>query len=176
MTAPADDALLITLIAALTASTGYAAGRLHQWYRTGMDRDEAYRDGYDTATRSVFSMAARLIGPRRAARGTAVVASAAARPAPAAIAAREGSVTPPPTGLRPSVLAAPDPTADPAAGPNEEGLGRHLVPDELVQAPTYRLTPDRVARAKVRDAVPSDDDDETRDATRPPFVPRPRSS
>jgi hypothetical protein len=48
-----------------------------------------------------------------------------------------------------------------------------LVPDELVQAPTYRLTPDRVARAKVREANPEDDSPET---TRLPSVPRPRSS
>ncbi|MEU4217508.1 hypothetical protein [Actinoplanes sp. NPDC026623] len=170
MTAPADDALLITLIAVFAASTGYAAGRLHQWYRTGMDRDEAYRDGYDTATRSVFSMAARLIGPRRAARGTAVVASSAARPAPAG---GDASVKPPSAGLRPAVLAVPDPEASPEAD-GEEGIGRHLVPDELAQAPTYRLTPDRVARAKVRGAVPADD--ETRDAARPHVVPRPRSS
>ena len=65
MTAPGNYALLITLLAAFVACTGYAAGRLHQWYRTGLDRDEAYRDGYDTATRSTFSLAARIIGPRR---------------------------------------------------------------------------------------------------------------
>src|SRR3954453_18795043 len=76
MTAPADNALLITLVAVFAASTGYAAGRLHQWWRTGRDRDEAYRDGYDTATRSVVSLAARVIGPRRpAVRGSASVRS-----------------------------------------------------------------------------------------------------
>lgn len=177
MTAPADNALLITLVAVFAACTGYAAGRLHQWYRTGLDRDEAYRDGYDTATRSVFSMAARLIGPRRAARGTAVVSSAAAKPVPCAIGGREASVKPPSAELRPAVLAvpAPEPAADPELGRDgEDGIGRHLVPDELVQAPTYRLAPDRVARAKVRDAVPAGDDEA--DISRPPFVPRPRSS
>jgi hypothetical protein len=48
------------------------------------------------------------------------------------------------------------------------------VPDELVRAPTYRLTPDRVARAKVREAVP--EDDEAEETTRLPSVPRPRAS
>jgi hypothetical protein len=48
------------------------------------------------------------------------------------------------------------------------------MPDELVQAPTYRLTPDRVARAKVREAIP--DDDESQATTRLPSVPRPRGS
>jgi hypothetical protein len=48
------------------------------------------------------------------------------------------------------------------------------VPDELVQAPTYRLTPDRVARAKVREAIPDDGDCE--ETTRLPSVPRPRTS
>lgn len=130
MTAPGNDAALITLLATFTACAGYAAGRLHQWYRTGVDRDEAYRDGYDTATRSTFSLAARLIGPRRAARGTAVVPAA--------------------------------PASD-DTGPG----GKHYVPDELVQAPTYRLAPDRVARAKVQGSG--------QDAG-PPSVPRPRSS
>jgi hypothetical protein len=48
------------------------------------------------------------------------------------------------------------------------------MPDELVQAPTYRLSPDRVARAKVREAIP--DDDDSQETTRLPSVPRPRSS
>ncbi|MET8147744.1 hypothetical protein ACIBSW_28630 [Actinoplanes sp. NPDC049668] len=175
MTAPADDTVLIALVAVFTASTGYAAGRLHQWYRTGLDRDEAYRDGYDTATRSVFSMAARLIGPRRAARGTAVVASASSRSVPSITSMREASVTPPSAVLRPAILPAADlvdapPDRGVPGSIEEEGIGRHLVPDELVQAPTYRLAPDRVARAKVRGAVPADDE------ARPPFVPRPRSS
>ena len=140
MTAPGNDALLITLLAGCTACAGYAAGRLHQWYRTGVDRDEAYREGYDTATRSVFSLAARLIGPRRAARGTATV----------------------PASRRPT---------DSAVVDSAVVEGRHYVPDELVRAPTYRLAPDRVARAKVRGAVPPDTE-----AQEPPSVPRPRSS
>ena len=63
-----------------------------------------------------------------------------------------------------------------SAGRTESaGGGRHLVPDELVRAPTYRLTPDRVARAKVRQVHLDDDDSE--DTTRlPSAVPRPRQS
>src|SRR3954468_25021747 len=108
MTAPGNSVLLLTILAAFLACTGYAAGRLHQWYRTGLDRDEAYRDGYDTATRSVFGLAARLIGPKRAVRGTAVVTSAPAASRSGAPVARlaGASVEPPPAGLRPSALAA----------------------------------------------------------------------
>jgi len=141
MTAPGNSVVLFVLLAAFLACSGYAAGRLHQWFRTGQDRDEAYRDGYDTATRSVFSMAARIIAPRRSERA-AIRASASVPP-------------------------------DPGRGGD---AGRHTVPDELVRAATYRLTPDRVARAKVRDAEPADEpagDDAT---TRLPPVPRPRSS
>ncbi|HET6532037.1 MAG TPA: hypothetical protein VFH03_15710 [Actinoplanes sp.] len=49
------------------------------------------------------------------------------------------------------------------------------MPDELVRAETYRLTPDRVARAKVpnADAAPPAADD---NPAGPPSVPRPRSS
>jgi hypothetical protein len=43
------------------------------------------------------------------------------------------------------------PASDAVAEPAEvESSGRHFVPDELVQAATYRLPPDRVFRAKVR--------------------------
>jgi hypothetical protein len=137
MTAPGNSVVLFILLAAFLACSGYAAGRLHQWYRTGQDRDEAYRDGYDTATRSVFSMAARIIGPRRPER-SAIRGSASVRP--------------------------PDVSSRISTAPS----GRHTVPDELVRAPTYRLTPDRVARAKVRE-TPPDEPSHTP-------VPRPRAS
>jgi hypothetical protein len=172
-----NDVLLTCLPAAFTACVGYAAGRLHQWYRTVLERDEAYRHGYDTATRSVFSLAARLIGPKRAVRGTAAVTSP-----PGPLPAGSSSVAPPPAGLRPTVVAseasapssaAPSSSAAAGAGGDTAG-GRHLVPDELVRAPTYRLAPDRVARAKVHQAVPkADRSDET---TRPPSGPPPRAS
>jgi hypothetical protein len=44
------------------------------------------------------------------------------------------------------------------------------VPDELVQAATYRLPPDRVFRAKVRDSANPPDDPTTK------LVPKPRQS
>src|SRR3954452_24757385 len=61
MTAP----LLSTLLAVLFACLGYAAGRVHQWHRGAGDRNEAYKEGYDEATRSTLSMAARLAAPGR---------------------------------------------------------------------------------------------------------------
>jgi hypothetical protein len=62
MTTPGDIALLIVLAAALMACAGYAAGRLHQRRQSGPDLRDAYKTGYDAATRSVFSMAARAAG------------------------------------------------------------------------------------------------------------------
>ncbi|MDI6101320.1 hypothetical protein QLQ12_22140 [Actinoplanes sp. NEAU-A12] len=113
MTAPGDTILLIVLAAALMACTGYAAGRLHQRRQNGPDLREAYRTGYDAATRNVFSTAARAAGRR--------------------------SVAPEVVPLGPEGV----------AGVPTQREGRHTVPDELVQAATYRLPPDRVARAKV---------------------------
>jgi hypothetical protein len=133
MTAPGNSALLISLLAVFVACTGYAVGRLHQRYRTGRVRDEAYRDGYDTATRSVFSLAARVIGPRRPERA-AIRASASVRPSPSPLDSRV-----------------------PLASPADSSSGRHTVPDELVRGATYRLAPDRVARARVREAVAAPD-------------------
>src|SRR4051812_45289649 len=190
MTAPGNPAVLLTMLTVLTACTGYAAGRLHQWYRTGADRDEAYRDGYDTATRSTFSLAARIVGPRR--ERAAGRASAAGRPSsPRAAAPGPASGGPSlspffaPTLVPPSSGAAPrTPAPPPRMGPDHvlplpstSGKGgppgRHLVPDALVQAATYRLAQDRVARARVHGAVPpADPGAETN--SRP--VPKPRSS
>ncbi|GAB1693376.1 hypothetical protein [Krasilnikovia sp. M28-CT-15] len=152
MTAPGNSALLVTLLAAFIACTGYAAGRLHQWYRTGLDRDEAFRDGYDTATRSVFGLAARIIAPRRGDRAAISASAAVIVPSTAVV---EGSAEP-----------------LPAAGPS----GRHQVPDELVQAPTYRLPPDRVARAKVHGAAGGIDAEIAARPTTRITVPKPRSS
>ncbi|SDT78597.1 hypothetical protein [Actinoplanes derwentensis] len=64
MTAPGDTILVIILAAALMACCGYATGRLHQRRQSGADRATAYKRGYDAATRSVFSMAARAAGRR----------------------------------------------------------------------------------------------------------------
>jgi hypothetical protein len=62
----------------------------------------------------------------------------------------------------------------PSAPAGESGTpvptGRHGVPDELVQAATYRLPPDRVFRAKVRDSANPPDDPTTK------LVPKPRQS
>ncbi|WP_430783563.1 hypothetical protein [Actinoplanes sp. G11-F43] len=109
MTTPGDTILLVILAAALMACLGYAAGRLHQRRQSGDDRAAAYKRGYDAATRSVFSMAARAAG--------------------------RGAVAPEVVPLGPDVPA--------------QRQARHAVPEELVQAATYLLPPDRVARAKV---------------------------
>lgn len=117
MTTPGDIALLIVLAAALMACAGYAAGRLHQRRQSGPDLRDAYKTGYDAATRSVFSMAARAAGKK------------------------------------------PEPE-EAADGPDVPGQreGRHAVPEELVRAKTYRLSFDRVARAKVPRQVEIVDD------------------
>lgn len=47
----------------------YLAGRFHQWARSTMERDQAFREGYDTATRSLFALASRVTS-RLSAAGT----------------------------------------------------------------------------------------------------------
>lgn len=37
----------------------YIAGRVHQFFRQTTEREEAFRDGYNQATRSLFSLATR---------------------------------------------------------------------------------------------------------------------
>nr|WP_221383088.1 hypothetical protein [Actinoplanes polyasparticus] len=43
---------------------------------------------------------------------------------------------------------------DTPADPPPPSGGKHTVPDELVQAATYRLPPDRIFRAKVPNSTP----------------------
>lgn len=40
---------------------GYAAGRIHQWYRTALERDAAWRDGYDQASGTLFKVATKVM-------------------------------------------------------------------------------------------------------------------
>jgi hypothetical protein len=248
MSAPGNTALIVVMLAVFVASCAYAAGRLHQRYQTTRDREEAYRDGYDHATRSVFTLAARVIAPRRGVRGAASVrpvvdgsvvlepvaalpaAVATAEPDPATEAAPTpaarpepdaslGFPVPPPPSARivaepaavGGVVYRPFPDPRPAEGPepwvgepssmpaprrhraaasgaessaeaepSEEELaaaeptGRHTVPDELVQAATYRLPPDRIFRAKVPD--PTNAPGLPDEATTRLSVPKPRQS
>lgn len=294
MTASGSLPLLVILLALVVAAAGYAGGRLHQWWRAGRDRDQAYQDGYDTATRSVFSLAARAVGPGRpAARGSVTPPGPALSPTPVVspfrppkyVAPTEAdrvspSVRPPAgapsiplphmpgsselvrsnsashfitdrplasgdragdvvpliypfpdpvvsgrgqasasvrVGGRPLVPAprteagagspgdvnewwrgtetsardrsrhgrlgtssadpvgdGPDPTTASPGDAETGSSGRHTVPDELVQAATYRLPPDRVFRAKVRERTA---DERPEDATirlpEPPAPPSP---
>ncbi|GAB1643015.1 hypothetical protein [Krasilnikovia sp. MM14-A1259] len=59
MTAPGNNAILIVLALAFVIASGYASGRIHQWYKNGLERDQAYREGYDHASHSLFDMAMR---------------------------------------------------------------------------------------------------------------------
>lgn len=75
MSAPGNSVILLVLLSLFMGCAGYAVGRLHERRMSGEEREEAYRDGYDHAARSVFSLAARVAGPRRrgSVRASAVV-------------------------------------------------------------------------------------------------------
>jgi hypothetical protein len=56
--------LLATLLLVVMC---YIAGRVHQFFRQTTEREQAFRDGYNTATRALFSLAtqtARVVKPR----------------------------------------------------------------------------------------------------------------
>jgi hypothetical protein len=59
-TSPVLYQVVFTIL--LVIATSYAAGRVHQWYRHGLERDLAYRDGYDEASHSLFHLATRGAG------------------------------------------------------------------------------------------------------------------
>jgi len=53
--------LFICFLVVLAASAGYAGGRIHQWYRTALERDRAWRDGYDQGTGTLFKVATKVL-------------------------------------------------------------------------------------------------------------------
>jgi len=59
MTVPGNSIIQALFALAFVIASGYAAGRIHQWYKQGLDRDQAYRNGYDQASNSMFDMAIR---------------------------------------------------------------------------------------------------------------------
>ena len=66
MTVPGNDLLLILLTLSVFLSSAYAVGRIHQWQKCGIERDEAYQVGYEKASRAIVGMmAGRHLGPRR---------------------------------------------------------------------------------------------------------------
>jgi hypothetical protein len=69
MIAPGNNLIQIALALAFVIASGYASGRIHQWYRHGLERDHAYREGYNHASHSMFTMALQ-------ARGASVPAAA----------------------------------------------------------------------------------------------------
>src|SRR4051812_16217494 len=56
MTAPGNDLLFLVLTLSILLSSAYAVGRIHEWHRHGVERDEAYRRGYDKASLSIITM------------------------------------------------------------------------------------------------------------------------
>ena len=63
---------------AIVIFTAYAAGRVHQWYRHGFEREEAFREGYNQASHALFHLATRNMSGK-ASDGTHAVSPARAR-------------------------------------------------------------------------------------------------
>lgn len=59
MTSPDSSFINVVFGIVLLMSVMYATGRLHQWLRQGAERDNAFREGYDKATESLFTVATR---------------------------------------------------------------------------------------------------------------------
>jgi hypothetical protein len=56
MTAPGNQYLVIILTLGILLSSAYAVGRIHEWHRHGVKRDEAYRVGYDQASHTLIGL------------------------------------------------------------------------------------------------------------------------
>lgn len=60
MTVPGNNLLSTALALLFIVSLCYATGRLHQWLKHGLERDAAFRDGYNQATTNLFTLATRI--------------------------------------------------------------------------------------------------------------------
>jgi hypothetical protein len=58
MTAPGNDLLFLVLTLSILLSSAYAVGRIHQWHKYSLERDDAYRLGYDEASLSIIKLMA----------------------------------------------------------------------------------------------------------------------
>jgi hypothetical protein len=56
----AFEVIVYVVIAVLCA---YGGGRIHQWYKHSMDRDVAFREGYNHGYRMLFQLATRRTRP-----------------------------------------------------------------------------------------------------------------
>jgi gentisate 1,2-dioxygenase len=56
MTVPGNSFLVVIITLSILVSSAYAVGRIHEWHRHGLKRDEAYRLGYDKASVSMIGM------------------------------------------------------------------------------------------------------------------------
>ena len=77
MIAPGNEILIFLIALGILLSSAYSFGRIHQWRRRGLERDEAYRNGYDNASRSIIGMMTSPLSSRPA--ETVPGASAVAR-------------------------------------------------------------------------------------------------
>ncbi|MFI7544366.1 hypothetical protein [Actinoplanes sp. NPDC049599] len=59
MTEMGSSTFQIALAVIFVIVTAYAGGRVHQWYRHTFERDLAYREGYNQASRTLFHLAVR---------------------------------------------------------------------------------------------------------------------
>ncbi len=66
MTFPSSTALQVMFAVAIVIFTAYVAGRVHQWYRHGFEREEAFREGYNQASRALFHLATRNVSGKAA--------------------------------------------------------------------------------------------------------------
>jgi hypothetical protein len=58
MTAPGNNLLFLVLVLSVLLSSAYAVGRIHQWHKYSLERDDAYRHGYDKASQSIIKLMA----------------------------------------------------------------------------------------------------------------------
>jgi hypothetical protein len=124
MTAPGNNALLIILALAFVVASGYASGRIHQWYRHGLERDQAYREGYDHASHSLFDMAMKnRAHKKRAGDATKKVAGTAAVPSEKMMA--QAPAVPLPVGRARAVGAGRRRIPNGSAPDTGESRGRH---------------------------------------------------
>lgn len=54
-----DDAIAALIAIVMISVLCYVGGRVHQYFLQGVQRDHAFREGYNTATKALFSLATR---------------------------------------------------------------------------------------------------------------------
>lgn len=150
--APGNDYLHILLALLFTLAVTYAAGRLHEWYRHALERDLAWREGYDRATHSLYRLAVDAAAGRRTTKATGGIAGTVGTAGTAGANPRHASPSPAAALPARAVASVVVPITDAPSS-----FGRHAARPRELEDTTQILIADEITQRRLVGGLPPTD-------------------